>query len=99
MERATKPDGLPTGDDSWEALCQRCGQCCFEKWVDGDGTIFPTSIACRFLDIHTRECRVYHKRFEVGEGCVRLTPEVVASVRWLPPDCAYARKVRGEQSP
>jgi len=78
----------------WEKLCHQCGQCCFEKWVDEDGTIHPTRIACRFLDIHSRQCRVYHKRFEVGEGCVRLTPEVVATVQWLPEDCAYVQQAR-----
>ena len=73
----------------WEDLCNRCGQCCFEKWVEEDGTIHPTSIPCRFLDIVSRECKVYHKRLDVGEGCVKLTPEIVAGVQWLPEDCAY----------
>ncbi len=73
----------------WEDLCRRCGQCCFEKWIDEDGRIHHTRIPCRHLDIVSRECRVYHKRFDVGEGCVKLTPEVVRSVSWLPDDCAY----------
>ncbi len=77
--------------ENWEDTCNRCGQCCFEKWVDEEGGIHPTPIPCRYLDIHTRQCRVYHKRFEVGEGCVKLTPDVVATVRWLPEDCAYLR--------
>ncbi len=74
---------------SWEDLCRRCGQCCFEKWVEEDGTIRPTRIACRHLDIVSRHCRVYHKRFDVGEGCIELTPEVVARLSWLPQDCGY----------
>lgn len=74
---------------NWEELCHRCGQCCFEKWVEEDGRVRPTSIACRHLDIVSRHCRVYHKRFEVGEGCIQLTPEVVANVTWLPADCGY----------
>jgi hypothetical protein len=78
----------------WEDLCRQCGQCCFEKWVDEDGTIHPTVIACRFLDIHSRQCRVYHKRFEVGEGCIKLTPKVVETVQWLPEDCAYVRNAK-----
>jgi uncharacterized cysteine cluster protein YcgN (CxxCxxCC family) len=75
----------------WESLCRRCGQCCFEKWVDCDGTIYPTRVACRYLDVVTRMCKVYARRFEVGEGCVKLTPELVEKVQWLPPDCAYVR--------
>ena len=73
----------------WEEICQRCGLCCFEKWVDEHDRIVTTTVPCRHLDIVTRECRVYHKRFEVGEGCVKLTPEVVATVNWLPEFCAY----------
>jgi len=84
----------PMSDTEWEALCRQCGQCCFEKWVEGDGTIHPTTIACRHLDIHSRRCRVYDKRFEVGEGCVKLTPEVVETVQWLPEDCGYVRYLR-----
>jgi len=81
----------------WESLCKRCGQCCFEKWIDADGTIRPTDIACRFLDIVTRECKVYHKRFAVGEGCIKLTPEVVETVQWLPADCAYVEWLHDDQ--
>ena len=80
--------------EAWEALCRRCGQCCFEKWVDGDGTIHPTRIPCQFLDLFSRECTVYDKRLEVGEGCIRLTPEIVEVVQWLPEDCAYVRRRR-----
>ena len=80
----------------WEDLCNRCGQCCFEKWVDNDGAIHPTSIPCRFLDIVTRECKVYQKRLDVGEGCVKLSREVVETVQWLPSDCAYVLQVHGK---
>ena len=83
--------------EDWEAICNRCGQCCFEKWVDGDGTILHTVIPCRFLDIVTRECKVYHKRLEVDEGCIKLTPEIVNSVRWLPEDCAYSKSMEGKR--
>ncbi|MEZ4600555.1 MAG: hypothetical protein R2940_12275 [Syntrophotaleaceae bacterium] len=82
--------------DDWEAICNRCGQCCFEKWVEGDGVVHVTPIACRYLDIVSRECKVYHKRFEVGERCMKLTPELVRSVNWLPPDCAYVLFVTGK---
>jgi len=83
--------------EEWENLCKRCGQCCFEKWVKEDGTIRPTDIPCRFLDIITRECKVYHKRFDVDEGCVKLTPTVVETVQWLPPECAYVERIQGRR--
>lgn len=83
-------------EKDWEGLCRRCGECCFEKWVDEDEVIRYTRIPCRHLDIVERSCRVYHKRFEVGEGCVKLTPEVVRRVKWLPKDCAYRRLLEGK---
>lgn len=79
---------------TWEESCRRCGLCCFEKSVDLKGRFYTTTIPCRHLDIITRECRVYDKRLEVGEGCVKLTPEVVHKADWLPVDCAY-RKLAG----
>ena len=73
----------------WDESCRRCGLCCFEKSVDLKGRFITTKTPCRYLDIISRECRVYDKRFEVGEGCVKLTPEVVRNADWLPEDCAY----------
>jgi len=86
---------------NWEDTCLRCGLCCFEKSVDKHGRFVTTRIPCRHLDIISRECRVYHKRLEVGEGCVKLTPEVVHQVDWLPGSCAYRthpeRETRDEE--
>lgn len=73
----------------WENLCHRCGGCCFEKCIDDRGRIISTPVPCRFLDIITRQCRVYHKRFAVDKDCIQLTPEVVRSLEWLPEHCAY----------
>jgi uncharacterized cysteine cluster protein YcgN (CxxCxxCC family) len=73
----------------WEDICKRCGLCCFEKSVDLKGRFVTTRIPCRHMNIVNRECRVYDKRLDVGEGCVKLTPEIVASVDWLPEGCAY----------
>jgi len=84
--------------EQWENLCRRCGQCCFEKWIDGTRITY-TRIACRHLDIHSRECRVYAKRFTVGEGCLQLTPELVAEINWLPEDCGYVVHVRNRRKP
>ncbi len=84
-------------NDAWENLCLRCGLCCFEKWLDGDGRVHPTRIPCRFLDVVSRECKVYHKRLEVDEGCIQLTPEVVRKINWLPEECAYVKALRREK--
>jgi len=86
-------------DQDWENICQRCGECCFEKIIDADGTIYHTQIPCRYLDIVTRECKVYHKRFDTGEECVRLTPEVVRDAVWLTEGCAYVHWLRKQPAP
>ena len=79
---------------TWEDLCRRCGQCCFEKLIEENGTIFYTATACRFLDPVSRECKVYHKRTNVDEDCMQLTPEVVKSICWLPADCGYVKYLK-----
>ena len=74
----------------WESLCDGCGLCCMEKLEDADtGVIYVTSVACPYLDLETSRCRVYETRTEVHGACVQLTPEAVASFRWLPETCAY----------
>ncbi len=74
---------------AWEDLCHRCGLCCFEKIVERSGRFVTTRVSCRYLDVVSRQCRVYEHRLEVGEGCVKLTPQLVAHADWLPEQCAY----------
>lgn len=81
----------------WEALCQRCGRCCFEK-VDYRDKIYITNVPCEYLDLKTKLCRVYPKRCQLKEGCVALTPEIVA-LGVLPKGCAYVRHVENYSSP
>jgi len=76
-------------DAEWEKLCRKCGSCCFEKFTEGNGRYRVSQQSCRYLDIQSRKCRVYHKRLETGEECLKLTPENVAKADWLPEDCAY----------
>ena len=77
---------------NWENLCHRCGLCCFEEAIDGKGRIIETKVPCRQLDIHTRECRVYEQRQQIEFDCIKLTPEKVAKLKWLPESCAYRLK-------
>ena len=83
-----------TGQAEWEALCTRCGLCCFEKIENERGTIFFTRTPCRYLDIATRECKVYEQRFAINPECVKLTPKLVEEIRWLHAGCGY-RKASG----
>lgn len=77
----------------WEGICRRCGRCCFEKDLV-DGHVIETDIPCRYLDVVSRECKVYHKRFDVGEGCLQLDVDLVREAFWLPEACAYVDLVK-----
>ena len=76
----------------WDSLCLQCGRCCFEKIEDERGNILYTQTACRFLDVISRECKIFDRRFEINPSCVKLTPELVKTLRWLPRTCGYRRK-------
>jgi uncharacterized cysteine cluster protein YcgN (CxxCxxCC family) len=74
----------------WESLCDGCGQCCMIKLEDEDtGDIAVTRLACKLLDIGSCRCSNYENRQYHVEDCVKLTPEAVHGLNWLPKTCAY----------
>ena len=74
----------------WEAVCDGCGQCCLIKLEDEDtGNIAITRLACKLLDIGSCRCSDYENRRAHVNDCVKLTPEDVRSLSWLPETCAY----------
>ncbi|HKL25568.1 MAG TPA: hypothetical protein VJ910_05020 [Desulfuromonadales bacterium] len=81
----------------WEDLCRRCGRCCFEK-VEFRGRVYYTRDPCEFLDLQTRQCRVYPVRSKRRPGCIALTPEVAAR-GYLPADCPYVARVEDYSAP
>lgn len=84
----------------WEALCDGCGKCCLHKVEDEDtGNIYPTNVACRLLDRDTGRCCNYRNRRSFVPDCVRLTPEAVAKIVWLPRTCAYRLRADGDPLP
>ncbi|KAF0221154.1 MAG: hypothetical protein FD174_652 [Geobacteraceae bacterium] len=83
---------MDTNEDiknSWESLCNRCGLCCFEKIEDENGTIFFTATPCRYLDVTTRECKIYDRRAKINPECIQLTEELVKDLHWLHDECGY----------
>jgi len=84
--------------EKWEAICEQCGLCCFEKIEDEDGRIFFTSTPCRYLDIDTRRCKIYTKRFKIFPECVQLTPELVKDLKWLHRSCGYKKALKAQQA-
>ncbi|OYX75798.1 MAG: hypothetical protein B7Y95_00690 [Rhizobiales bacterium 32-66-11] len=84
----------------WESLCDGCGRCCLVKLEDEDsGDIAYTDVVCRLFETHSCHCSDYPNRQEQVSDCVRLTPEAVAELSWLPPTCAYRLLDEGKDLP
>ena len=74
----------------WESLCDGCGRCCLVKLEDEDtAATYFTDVGCRLLDGQSCRCRDYPHRSEKVDDCVRLTPDNVGELGWLPPTCGY----------
>jgi uncharacterized cysteine cluster protein YcgN (CxxCxxCC family) len=80
----------------WESLCDGCARCCLEKLEDEDtGDIYFTHVSCRLLDAGLCACKDYANRSDQVPDCVRLTPENVRTLSWLPPSCGYRLVAEG----
>lgn len=80
----------------WESLCDGCGKCCLSKLEDEDtGDIYFTTVACRLFDAGVCRCKDYPNRQKIVSDCVRLTPENVRTIAWLPSTCAYRLVAEG----
>jgi uncharacterized protein len=80
----------------WESLCDGCARCCLEKLEDEDtGKIYFTHVSCRLLDAGLCACKDYPNRSAQVPDCVRLTPENVRTINWLPPSCGYRLVAEG----
>jgi len=95
----TKPlEAMSRGE--WESLCDGCGQCCLIKLEDEDtGAIAVTRLACKLLDLGSCRCSDYENRQKHVKDCVKLTPEGVRSLAWLPETCAYRLADDGRELP
>jgi uncharacterized protein len=81
----------------WESLCDGCGRCCLVKLEEEDtGRIHFTNLGCRLLRSSDCRCDDYAHRQTRVPDCVKLTPETVATTRWLPPTCAYRLVAEGK---
>jgi uncharacterized cysteine cluster protein YcgN (CxxCxxCC family) len=80
----------------WEALCDGCGRCCLMKLEDEDtGEIYNSDVRCRLLNGDTCKCSDYPNRQALVKDCIKLTPENVGTIDWIPKSCAYRRLAEG----
>ena len=89
LDEMTRPE--------WESLCDGCARCCLIKLEDADtGEIAYTDIACRLLDLGTCRCSDYlHRKTRVPD-CVKLTPDKIDDLQWMPSTCAYRLIAEGK---
>jgi uncharacterized protein len=74
----------------WESLCDGCGRCCLVKLEDEEsGKIHFTDVACKLFNAKTCRCTDYAHRRRRVHDCIKLTPDKVRTLGWLPPSCAY----------
>ncbi|APH72890.1 YcgN family cysteine cluster protein [Aquibium oceanicum] len=84
----------------WESLCDGCGKCCLAKLEDEDtGEIYWTSVGCRLFDADLCRCVDYTNRLSRVSDCVKLTPQNVRTISWLPSTCAYRLVAEGRDLP
>lgn len=82
--------------EEWEALCDGCGRCCLMKLEDEDsGEILNSDVHCRLFDPESCRCADYPNRQAKVPDCIKLTPENVTTISWIPKSCAYRRLAEG----
>ncbi|MFR1031377.1 MAG: hypothetical protein ACLSE6_02120 [Alphaproteobacteria bacterium] len=73
--------------EEWEAVCNRCGKCCWSKFRMMK-PIFYTDVVCRYR-LETCTCTRYDERCTLVPSCLKLTPENIDKIDWMPQSCAY----------
>jgi uncharacterized protein len=84
-------------ETQWESLCDGCGKCCLIRLEDEDtGEIYTTDVSCKLLDGVSCRCRDYANRKDFVPDCVKLTPQNMGGLSWLPKTCAYRLVAEGK---
>jgi uncharacterized cysteine cluster protein YcgN (CxxCxxCC family) len=72
-----------------EALCDRCGKCCYEK-ISVEGRVHITPFPCEHLDLETNLCRIYPHRFEMNPTCISVAEGLAIGA--FPSSCGYVSR-------
>ena len=84
----------------WESLCDGCGLCCQIRVEDVDThAIALSNVACRYLCLNSHRCTDYANRQANVPDCIKVTPENVYGMHWLPHTCGYRLVAAGDPLP
>jgi uncharacterized cysteine cluster protein YcgN (CxxCxxCC family) len=79
-------------DAEWESLCDGCGLCCLVRFEDEETLeVIPTRVHCKLFDPDKCRCSDYENRKQYVPDCIKLTPQNVEALEWMPRSCAYRR--------
>ena len=86
--------------DEWESLCDNCGKCCVIKLQNEENNeLFYTNVSCKLLNIENCKCTNYENRKKIVPDCVKLTPNNLSQLNWMPATCAYKLVNEGKDLP
>ena len=84
----------------WESLCDGCGLCCLIRFEDEETSeVIPTRVSCQLLDQITCRCKDYANRKATVPDCIKLDPNNIDKLPWMPRSCAYRRLHEGKDLP
>ena len=87
-------------NDEWESLCDGCGKCCIHKLEDIDtGEISVSNVSCMYIDLKTCGCKDYKYSHKNVKDCIKLTPETINKINWLPNTCSYKLVLNNDDLP
>ncbi len=86
--------------DEWESLCDNCGKCCVIKLQNEENNeLFYTNVSCKLLNTENCKCTNYKNRKNIVPDCVKLTPNNLTQLTWMPATCAYKLVNEGKDLP
>jgi len=81
----------------WESLCDGCALCCHIRLEDEDtGELVQTNVACRYLELESCQCSDYTNRCINVPDCIKVTPDNIPQLHWMPHSCAYRLLSEGQ---
>ena len=91
---------LEMSEQEWESLCDGCGLCCQVTEEDEDtGELTLTNTACSYLCLNSHSCKDYQNRQKNVDNCVKVTPQNISELYWLPRTCGYKLVENGHNLP